>query len=225
MDIVSKHFDEALLKIKKVIDVKELMNNETFRSLIYYYSAIINIYINNFSSADKFLKKGIASANKVENSFLVENFKKLDEKIKELKKDPRDLTEKLVALANIESRTAFKLTQGKLSTSNLPDKIYSIDEIREFYLPIATSKFGDPFKVIETLEKALEMTKGSNDPKIIAEKANILYYLGAAQITIEEYDHAEDRLKKGLEICKQVGNSELAQRIERILNNFSEYRM
>ncbi|MHA1309803.1 MAG: hypothetical protein ACTSQO_02645 [Candidatus Helarchaeota archaeon] len=199
------------------------MNNTTFRTLIFYYSALINIYINNFSAAEKFIKKGLLIANKASNSFLVNNLNELDKKLKEIKKDPRDFIDKLIELAKIDSIEAFKSETEKITKDKLPEKIYSIEDIRNFYLPIATSKFGDPNEVIETLEKAFQMTKNSNDPEIISERATILYYLGSALITIENYNKAEDTLKKGLEICKQTGNNDLAQRIQRILNTLPDY--
>ena len=153
----------------------------------------------------------------------MKQFEGLEIKIKELKKDPRDLIDKLIALSYIDIKEAFKAIKEEISETDLPEKIYSADQIHEFYFSVATSKFGDPFEVIETLEKALAMTKRSNDPKIIAEKANILYYLGAAKITIEELKSAEETLKKGLEVSKQIHNEELAQRIQRILNSLLEY--
>ncbi|MHA1231550.1 MAG: tetratricopeptide repeat protein [Candidatus Helarchaeota archaeon] len=221
-DITSKHFDEALLRIKKVIDVKELMSNPAFRTLVYYYSAIINIYVNNFSSAEKFIKKGLLIANKASNEFMQKNLKALDDKLKEIKKDPRDLIEKLINLSKIDPKEAFKAGES-IEKTELPDRVYSAEEIRQFYMPIATSKFGDPNEVIETLKKALQMTKGSHDPEIIAEKANILYYLGSALLTVEDFKKAEETLKEGIEICKQIGNNDLGQRIKRILNSISEY--
>ena len=222
-DIITEHFDSALLRIKKVIDIKELMDNDAFRSLIYYYSALINMYINKQSIAEKFVKKGIQIASKSSNSFFKKIFKELNEKIIEIQADPRDLIKKLVELGKIEHKMAFNETNKEFNESELPEKIYSAEDIHEFYLPVAMSKFGDPFEVIKTLEKALEMTKGSNDPKIIQEKANILFFLGSAQITIEELKGAQERLKKGLEISKQIGNNDLAQRIQRILDSISDY--
>lgn len=199
------------------------MSNSVFRSLIYYYSGIINIYIKNFSASDKFVKKGLQVAKNSDNSFLIEKFETLQKKLQEIKDDPRDLIEKLIGLAKMDIKEPFKTTEKKITGADLPEKIYSAKEIRDFYLPIATSKFGDPFEVVETLEKALKMTKNSNDPNIIAERAQILYYLGSAQITIEEISAAEERLKKGLEICKKLKNKELGDRIQRILNTISDY--
>jgi len=198
------------------------MSNDGFRGLIYYFSSIINIYVNNQSASEKFVKKGQQIAEKTTNEFLKGIFAELDKQLKEIKKDPRDLIEKLIGLSNISIKDAFTASEAQISKSDIPAEVYSAEEIREFYTPIVNNKFGDPNEVIATLEKALKMTKNSNDPRIIAEQATILYYLGASKISIEEYTSAEDILKKGLEIAKQVRNDELVQRIQRLISTMSD---